>query len=865
MNSRFFTFLFLCFFKFSFSQDCIYTEFGINDGLPSLEIYDLYQDKNGNIWSASDRGLAAYNGYEFKEYGIKDGILNHVILDFYPQKDGNIYCSTFDNQLFYFNEEFNGFKPYAYNSILKQELRFQQHINSLYVDSEGSLHISCDVMFGKLIISKNGDIIEKPKLYSINEKKRYWMDLQVKGDDSFFQYYTNDSIKNDKNTLKFSVDGTMNNEAIFLKGSENTVLKNSKEIRLVNKYGNIVKTIKMDNAPISIKKIDDNHFFTGYFFGGGIIRDKDGNIVEHFLKDKSVSDFLIDNEGGYWFSTLHSGMFYVKEPSIKFVKTNVHSPIWTLTKNSENELYVGYSTGEVIKLDTNYNTTYEQEFANNSKAFVEFDAINKQLYVHSNEIFYKKKHQSDAKIYFKDSLTLSYAVKLSEPSTQGMVISQRSKFTILQNDASATHITTPFRTQDAAIWNDETYLGTPLGVYISKNDTIISLAETNSIFKNRVDDIDINEQRKELYFATLGAGIILYDIETKEVRNITKQDGLSSDIINELYIENKNELWVCTNAGLNKILFHENNTYEITGLKSVNGLLNDGIKDVEVINNTVWIASRKGLIHAPKYLFDQKNETNSYYLRIKNCFVNDMVATPEKLKNLSYTENRLEFLVEGVSFKKSNELLYKYKVEGLDTKWYYTKNRSISYPVLPYGNYTFKVAATISKNNENLTFLEIPIHITAPFWKQAWFIISVIFAIGLLIFLFFKYRILSYNRHIIRELLRLIVKKIKRKEKYFTFKEAGKEIRIKTDTILYVKSSGNYIELITETKNYTIRKKIGEFIDLMPDPLEYLRIHRSYIIRMEKVAEKNNKEVTINDEKLPVSNTYVEELNNLIF
>jgi DNA-binding LytR/AlgR family response regulator len=80
-----------------------------------------------------------------------------------------------------------------------------------------------------------------------------------------------------------------------------------------------------------------------------------------------------------------------------------------------------------------------------------------------------------------------------------------------------------------------------------------------------------------------------------------------------------------------------------------------------------------------------------------------------------------------------------------------------------------------------------------------------------------------------------------------------------------VKSAGNYVEVITEQKNYTIRTKIGEFINLMPDPLEYLRIHRSYIVRIDKVAEKNSKEVTVNGEKIPVSNSYVAELNNLIF
>jgi len=422
-----------------------------------------------------------------------------------------------------------------------------------------------------------------------------------------------------------------------------------------------------------------------------------------------------------------------------------------------------------------------------------------------------------------------------------------------------------YRIHDVAEWGEELYFGTPNGAYLLKEEKVSSLTKKNRLFQNRVDDIDVNTKREEVYFGTLGAGIIIDDKKTNEIRNITKQNGLLSNIINELHIESKDELWVCTNFGLNRIKFTKNDTYQITGLKSSNGLLNGGISDVEIIEDTVWIASKKGLVYAPKRLFDAKTTSNTYHLKVKEFYVNDSSVVQEKLKNLSHEENRIEFLVEGIHFKAPNELTYTYKMEGLDTKWYQTKNRRISYPALPYGDYTFKVAASTISKDKNLTFLEIPIHIHAPFWKQIWFVVSVILFVIVLIYLFFKYRILSYNRHIIRELLRLLVKKIKRKDLYFSFKEAGQEIRIKTDTILYIKSAGNYVEVITEQKNYTIRTKIGEFINLMPDPLEYLRIHRSYIVRIDKVAAKNNKEVTVNGEKIPVSNSYVTELNNLIF
>lgn len=845
------------------SQNWIFKEFGMNDGLPSLQVYDICQDRNGIIWFATDRGLANYNGYEFKKYGVQDGILNNVVLDFYPQKNGDIYCTTLDNKIFYFNEKSNKFIPYKFNKILEQQLEYKNHIVSLYIDDQDNLNLGCDLMFGKLIISKKGNIIEKPTKRIANKEIGVRLKLEKKKNDISFFYYTIGTIESDKNSVNFKVKIPNNNGAIALKGCKHVVFKTHDTVSVVNEKGAIITTIKTDKNPIVLKVIDETHFFIGYSFGGGVITDINGNIIERFLDNLSVTDFLIDNEGGYWFSTLHSGVFYSKEPEIKFISTSIKAPINALAKNKNNELYIGYDTGDVLKLDAQQKLSIEYKSDTNFKAFVEFDSIRDHLYIHSGNVFYRK-GENNEKENLEDSITTSYTLKLSEPTKNGMLISHLYYCSVI-NNKERKHIKMPFRVHDTCFWDNEIYFGTPLGVYLLKNEEITSLGELNPLFKNRVDDIDFNEKKGEIYFATLGAGIIIYDKKTEKIRTITKENGLSSDIINELHLENENELWVCTNSGLNKIKFLADGNYEITGLKSSNGLLNDGIRDVEIINDTVWIASRKGLIHAPKKMFDKKIASNSYYFKIKECYVNDSVVELKKLKNLSYEENRVEFLIEGISFKESSELLYKYKLEGFDDKWYYTKHRQILYTALPYGNYTIKVAVTTSENAIDLQFLEIPICIKAPFWKQVWFVISSILSILVLIYLFFKYRILSYNRDIIRELLRLLIKKIKRNEKYFSFKDANKEIRIKTDTILYVKSSGNYIEIITENKNYTVRIKIKEFISLTPDPLEYLRIHRSYIIRIDKVTEKNNKGVTINGEKLPVSNSYATNLNNLIF
>jgi ligand-binding sensor domain-containing protein len=847
-----------------FSQEYIYKEFGLNEGLPSLQVYNIYQDKNGIVWFATDRGVANYNGYEIRSFGVKDGLLSNVILSFHPQANGRVYCSTFDNTLFYFDADFKGFKPYKYNSILNSTLRHNQTIQNVYLDKEENLYISSIFKLGRLVINNKGAVVEniKRKAFPSFTNGEIAYVVYEKHDKTLFYYVTDDISKlSPKSVSILSKDGKV--EIIELPDSDYLVYRNENDISVRDKSGKLITKIENSFRPLVIKPIDSSHFFIGYLFGGGSIVDIKGNVIASFLKNQSITNFLIDREGGYWFTTLYSGVFYIKEPKIRVYKqNNIDIPIYSLTKNNNNELFVGYDNGRILKIDRDNNSSVYYNSNNMTRSFMEHDPKTGYSLLFYQNQFIKNKKQS------KQESHPAYVLKFSEPIEKGILVSQLGGISQIDLNGSEPErlIELPFRVQDACYWKNDIYIGSPQGVYVyTSKGKLKALKNQNKIFGNRIDDIDYNEKRNELYFASLGQGLIIYDKTTEKVRAITKKDGLYSDIVNEVHIENENEIWVCTNSGLNKITFGVNGKFDLTGLKSSNGLLNDGISDVEIINGRVWIASKKGLAYAPKELFEVKENNTNYLLRVKQVLVNEKERGLESLNGLSYDEDRIEFNFEAVSLKNEGRLLYNYKLEGLDKKWYSTKNRKITFSSLPHGDYVFKIAAQDPNIMQNAGFLEIPIHINAPFWKKTWFIVVSFIVTLCIVYFFFKLRVLSYNKDISRELLRILVKKIKRKENYFVFKEAGKDIRIKTDTILYVKSSGNYIELVTENKTYVVRCKIGDFIDEAPDSLEYLRIHRSYIVRIDKVDTKSKTEVIIRGEKLPVSASYNDVIDNLIF
>jgi len=193
----------------------------------------------------------------------------------------------------------------------------------------------------------------------------------------------------------------------------------------------------------------------------------------------------------------------------------------------------------------------------------------------------------------------------------------------------------------------------------------------------------------------------------------------------------------------------------------------------------------------------------------------------------------------------------------------YTTDRQAIYSSLEPGNYEFIIQVKGENEFWDRNSISLKLNISPPFWKTWWFIIGALI-IGLLsVYVFFKYRILLYNRDLVRELFRQILKRISKKSKSFVVREGNKNVKIFSSDIAFVKSDGNYLEIHHRTGKITIRHKIGEFLDLVPDPIEFLQLRRSYIVRIDKIEQVGKDYVVVKDEKIKVGSTYTKELHNI--
>lgn len=109
----------------------------------------------------------------------------------------------------------------------------------------------------------------------------------------------------------------------------------------------------------------------------------------------------------------------------------------------------------------------------------------------------------------------------------------------------------------------------------------------------------------------------------------------------------------------------------------------------------------------------------------------------------------------------------------------------------------------------------------------------------------------------VKEYLELKNQKTAKTADYFFINAAHKLHKIFYDDILYLEGLKDYtkIHLTSSTSPLIILHNLKYFEDLL-DPSAFIRIHRSYIISLRKLATVSRKSVTIQTRELPVSDNY---------
>ncbi len=840
-------------FRISLSQEKNYVHYTTADGLSSNQVYKMVQDDIGYLWFLTDRGICRYNGYEFENFTKTDGLSDNVFFDFQKMKDGSIWILGSNSTLTKISPDDPEFSHYQFNDTLIA----YEHISvprKFFLREDGDLFLSHFNSYNYLQLSAKGNI--KNKAFKIDcDVINVELVLSETNTGGFFYHKnsgnTGDLIPKYSQQYTYSVNANFyafesrNKKHSVILYNDTIVLRSQGKERLIIEEDCFMGGF-LDSSSFWISKKNEGvKFFTIY-----------GKEMGHILKNEFVTNVYQDKEAEFWISTLDNGVFQMKDYLIKYFTDNnlKDQNIYQLTTDNYGNLVIGHFNGNVSYL-INGKTISLYKSIIHKPAMVEFlsNGQASEFYFMSDGEIYKGKDKTRVEETFLGNGNGFFDLGNRDIGIYGHFgVGVKSKL------EGWIKVSKPHDVNEVVEYRNKLFVASRSGLYQRPSSEYYASFSRTKAFLDRVNALLVFND--VLVVGTHGAGIMGF--RNDSILFEINDESISGSYINNLIKEDSSSFWICTNTGLTKVSFSEEEkfTTRIIGVKD--GLFDINVHDIEIINDTIWVGTSSGLFYFDRTELQNSIDNQNYNLRIDGLKVNDKVYQIEQLNHFQHHQNKLSFSFLGITFRGNGSLTYRYKLEGLDKNWNYTLNREAVYASLKPGDYVFNVQ--VKGNN---AFWSEPVRmiikIYPPFWKTWWFIVlTCILVIGL-IYLFFRLKILLYNRDLTREILRQVIKRLKRKSTAILVREGSKEVKILSNDINYIKSDGNYLEIHHSKGKTVIRHKIGQFLELVPDPIEYIQIRRSYIIRIDKIDQLGRDFVMVANQKIKVGSTYQEEFKKI--
>lgn len=836
----------------AYAQFGLIFHYSVEEGLPSSEIHYIIQDDHGYIWILSDKGISRYNGYEFENYSTKDGLTDNVFFHAFKKENGELWMLGHNKTITIISGEDPVFEPYRYNDTIIKYGDLTP--KSVYIDENEDVLISFVSCCNYLQISKTGAVTNIASRCDFDRPLRI-----VYPEEGINFFYTENETARE---LNYRYSNLIDSASSYLGRAAYNVLKRETIFKLadndvqINKADGTSTIIKNEFSVDKVGIVNENLYWISYRYGGIRFVDAAGEIYEHLFLSDAVSHMLVDTEGNYWFATVNNGVYLVPNGDVKKYSqvVNQNNYIHDLEINCFGELMIGFQNGDVaVVRGGDLEFIHRSSISTPASIGNSFDGKS-TYYVTDTDLFLlepRKEIERNVEGHANSIVGLTNG-KMAFSSYVGILLIDKEGNTEGNYDL--------FKVYNAYERNGICYLGCYNGLYFSTDSTYLKYEKYNA-YQHRVNDLVFVDEYMML--GTNGDGVRVYRNDTLVFCFDNRTTG--GDFITKLYVTDENVLWVGSNTGLSRIRFSRNDNriaYYIDDITSQ--LPCREVRDIIELHDTLWIGTSAGLYYLDLLAFEKKQDHINHNLKLFETMVNDQVFNNE-LNSLNYSQNHLVFEFAGISFDPTVDLIYRYKLKGAESKWNYTKERKAIYSNIAPGIYEFIVQLKGEHSNWEQEEIRIPITIHPPFWKTSWFIMTLVFLSVVLIYLFFRFRILLYNRDLVRDIMRHLSQRLNKTEPVIIVRDGNKDVRIKSSSIYYVKSDGNYLEIIHENGKTTVRQKIGEFLDMVPDPLEYVRLRRSFIVRIDKVEQKGKKEVVVKGETIPVGKTYLEELEKINF
>jgi ligand-binding sensor domain-containing protein len=720
------------------SQEYSYTHYDISDGLAGSTVYCITQDKQGLIWLGTETGVSMFDGTHFHNFTTKDGLPDVEVLEIFGDSYGRVWMAPFRKSICYY---YRGKIYNQENDSLLRRLRFIGNIEHFAEDGQGNILVQESTALH--LIGKDGHIGE---IDSIHHQPIFNCHAVSRSKDGHFLVLAQDSV--------FTFNGTVFKSVIYL-----PTLEHLYGPSFVALSSGIVVWHRKNEASF-IQSISGNDkkwipygFFTFRHVSYSIIDDttvcaneSSGSTQWTLHSDKSrtflagveVSRTFRDDEGNTWFTTIGRGLYRLN--SEEFKNISLRQPVYTdcavdAIKKIGSELLVGSSRNSVYRfcLPGMQALDVQQLNAHERKRITFIDTLDRGRMVYGTDftidvVAGRKMLGGEIRASVKAAYLLKDN-KLLTAGGGGLLLVDLEKHRVVDTIMKE-------RSTTLANLHDTTYIGTLNGLYrMTKDNRLVFLGERIPFLRKRIASI-VESRFGVVWIAPYDDAGIIGLKDGRVIRHIGQEQGLTSDICRTLAVQG-DYLWAGTDKGLNRIdLRHPDQ--EILQYNANDGLGSNVINTLLLDSPMVYVGTPAGLSY-----FDQTRVNPGAGCRFAWLAIvsggKSRIADSSHLV-LPYRENDIRFEYAGISYKSAGKILYRYRLQGLDKGWKFTRETFLDYPTLPPGEYDLQLTA-INKFGVHSRSVDLHFVVKAPFWKTAWFMTIVGIAGASLVWLFVSLRI----------------------------------------------------------------------------------------------------------------------------
>ncbi|MEY8760688.1 sensor histidine kinase [Chryseobacterium tongliaoense] len=700
------------------------------DGLNSSYTYMLTQDSKGFIWIGSDNGLFRFDGKEFKQYNKKNGLKNIDILSCYPLSNGEIFIVPYLNDFVYLKE------GKIINSDDNKELRKLKFNHNCAAYSSGdSLFIYTTRDPKEIYVYRNGKVKSIPlyltKKKTAYEEPRYVFTFDLPN----HLLYLADA---DGKILAYNIltkktracNISLPKGTIYRKGNF-YILKSNNQVnvyQLENKFHfRKVQSVSIDEK-INYLVVDRNYRIWLCLDKGGVLFFRQSLLDKQKLSNplKLMEGFvmnhiMIDRDNNVWFSTRNNGVYFITD---KFFNNYIHLPVKNNSSyikaiaKTDNSIILGYNEAKSGIL--NANTITDITFEKNSKAETKalFSKGNTIIFgmtpsaIQYNTLTHKTVNLGSRSLknvlpYTDDSVLLCTSESLTSYNfmthTSSQLLNERS-YTALPYD------------------KDSLFFGNFKDLYKLNTKT-----KKKSLFLEGYYVTDIKKLKSNVYIAATNLNGIIFFNNKKIIKRITEKNGLSTDQIKKIEVENERVFWASTNSGLSRIEI-TGSRLKIDNFTQTDGLPSNVVTGCVIKEDTIYAATSKGLGILPIHnLLAQPKFIN------KKVIINSVTIGNREIFNLNQEiigknpDNTLTFDVSFPDYTSQGKIKFKYKIEGLSDEWQTGSSSKIVFNSIPPGQYIFKVFGLGYNDKQSYTYSSVAFEIKPRFWQTWWFKLILIF------------------------------------------------------------------------------------------------------------------------------------------